>query len=116
MDTPTEANVRFADFMLQVLDTRHLWVLRSDEGYAQWSSEDGVCFPIWSQQQMAERAALRSLPGYQPEQLALDVFRDSVLPKLRDKKFWLGVNLTDEMCGIEIPCEQFEKEIASRVV
>ena len=114
MDTPTEANARFADFMSEVRATNRVWLLHNDGGYAQWSSEDGVCLPIWSQQQMAEQAALRSLPGYQTEQLALDVFRDSVLPKLRNGEIWLGVNLTSEMCGIEIPCEQFEKQITRR--
>jgi len=113
-DTPPEANARFAKFMSQVRDTRQLWMLRNDEGYARWSSEDGACFPVWSRREMAEAAGLRSLPGYRTEQLALDVFRDSLLPKLRDEKIWIGVDLTCEMCGIEIPCEQFEQEITSR--
>src|SRR5437762_13987360 len=85
MDTPSEANARFAEFMSEVRDTRQLWILRSDEGYARWSSEDGACFPIWSRREMADGAALRSLPEYRTEQLALDVFRDSFVPKLRDE-------------------------------
>ena len=115
MDTPTEANARLTAFMSEVRDTGRLWVLRNDEGYAQWSSEEGVCFPVWSQRQMAERAVTSSLPDYRIEELALEAFRASCLPSLRDREIWIGVNLAGDMCGIEIPCGEFEKEIASRV-
>jgi len=115
MDTPTEANARFATFMTEVKDSRCVWVLRNEEGYARWSGDDGVCFPVWARREMAERAAAASFPDYRTEEIALDIFRRSLLPSLRDTEIWIDVNLTEDMCDIEIPCDEFEREISSRV-
>ncbi len=86
MDTPSEANARFTAFVSEVRGSNHLWALRNDSGYAQWSNEGEVCFPVWSQRHMAEQAAARSLPGYRAEELGIHFFRDSILPALRDRE------------------------------
>jgi hypothetical protein len=62
MDTPAEANARFNAFTSEVKDTGRIWVLHNCEGYAQWSSEDKICFPIWSQQITAEGPLLVHFP------------------------------------------------------
>lgn len=115
MDTPSKANDRFEAFMSEAKNTGRVWVLRNEAGYARWSSDDGISLPIWSQPEMAEQAAIRSFPDYQPEEMLLETFRFSVLPVLRDQEIWIGVNLTDDMYGVEIPCDEFEKNIFSHV-
>jgi hypothetical protein len=112
--TPQEANARQERFFADIHAQKRLWLLQNDLGYANWSSDDGTALPVWSDRELAAECAIETFAGYRPEEIALETFIDSVLPELEAQDIFVGINLTSDMCGNELSCSEFTKELATR--
>ena len=108
-DTPMDAEARYEAFVRNITGSKSLWALRNSEGWANWADDDGSVFPVWDAFESALECSKETFPGYQPEQLGLDSFLDDILPALRERKIFVGVNLTPEMTGVSFSCEELKR-------
>jgi hypothetical protein len=112
-DTPSAAEARYEAFVRNVAESGNLWALSNSEGWANWSDDEGSVFPVWDALEKAQACSEKTFPGYQPEQLSLDLFLDEILPMLREREIFVGVNLTAEMGGVSSSCEELERVLGA---
>jgi uncharacterized protein DUF2750 len=91
-----------------VANSRSLWALRNAEGWANWSDEDGSIFPVWDAMATAKACAEKTFPGYQPAEVDLESFLETILPALSEQEIFVGVNLNPDMTGVSRSCAEFE--------
>lgn len=108
-NTPLAAEARYETFVKNVATSGILWALRNSEGWANWSDEDGHVFPVWDQRQAAEQCAREAFPGYQPTEVPVISFIAKQLPLLCEQGFFVGINLTPEMVGLSISCDEMKR-------
>jgi hypothetical protein len=108
-EEPAVAELRYEAFVREVTRSGKLWALQNDLGWANWSDEEGPIFPVWSSREEARCAAEATSRGYEPEELQLSEFILELLPGLRDRGFMLGINLNDNMGGIDLACDEFQR-------
>ncbi|MHC5036631.1 MAG: DUF2750 domain-containing protein [Planctomycetota bacterium] len=113
-DASTEAKARASHFLTLVTQNRPVWGLRNEGGgLATWRFEDSQerLIPFWSEEEKAQLCGEANFPDYKPFELSAKYFTESVLPQLQKEGILVGVNLSDQMGGIDLPAADLIAEI-----
>jgi hypothetical protein len=91
-------------FITRVRETREVWGLRSDDGWAYCPSNqcetDVLLF--WSDRAYASRHAVKEWSQYVPTPIALDDFIDGWLKGMHQDGLLVGTNFNAELAGQEV--------------
>jgi hypothetical protein len=106
---------RYSHFIKVAADQRTVWGLFS-EGWALASDNNGEpAFPVWPAREYAELSAVGLWTGYEPREIDLDTFLESLLPKLRNSNTLLGVFPTPHEKGVTPQLSQVESDLRSEL-
>src|SRR3990172_4406568 len=105
--TPEEANQREHEFLATVRGSAILWLLVADGGLANWSEEETLVVPVWSDEREARSCAVAGFAGYEPQRVELCAFLRDYLPRLEERQAWVAIRPTaGELAGSQIPAER----------
>jgi hypothetical protein len=107
-----EAN--YARFIRRVRETKVVWGLRSDRGWAICPSSDRTknVLPFWSDQAYAKRHCVNEWSSYIPEAIPLGEFVAAWLKGMHSDGALVGVNFNADLAGLEIEPLALAKEVA----
>jgi len=89
-----------------------LWALSNLDGWANWSDDENESiFPVWSEEKDAQLCAGTTFHDYRPTELSLSEFVAEFIPELAAENMFIGINLSDEMTGIDLSCDEFERVV-----
>ena len=103
MNDAEAANQRYETFLTTVRKTGRVFSLFDDEGPAAWSypESEAPLVLFWSCSNLAEECVHR-LPGRKIGEYTKEFFIEQVLPQLEKQRYWIGVNWSKEMRGLEV--------------
>jgi hypothetical protein len=110
-DSPVEANERYHQFLSEVVRTGVVWALWKGSGWACREVEEKTVLPVWSFEAGAVRCAESSFPESAPVSFSLAEFRDDWLPDLKTRDYWVGVNLRENLDGIDVRPDVLAREL-----
>ncbi|MBB5211413.1 DUF2750 domain-containing protein [Microbulbifer hydrolyticus] len=114
-DSPQLAYARHDIFVREVSKRGSMWALHviDGEGWGNYGVEGGgTVFPLWSSESLATACASRSFPGYEAKEVNLKEFIELFIPSLVSQDIWIGLNLSEELAGLDIPAHRFEEVIS----
>ncbi|MHC4599513.1 MAG: DUF2750 domain-containing protein [Planctomycetota bacterium] len=113
-DASGDAKKRASHFLTLVAENKPVWGLRNEAGgLATWRFEESgeALIPFWSDKENADLCGRANFPDYQVFELTAQYFTDSVLPQLKGQGILVGVNLSDQMGGMDLPAADLIAEI-----
>ncbi|MHC4780742.1 MAG: DUF2750 domain-containing protein [Planctomycetota bacterium] len=113
-DASGEAKERASHFLTLVSQDKPVWGLKNDSGgLATWKYDesDEKLIPFWSDRGQAEACAQVNFPDYEIFEMAAKYFAESILPLLEKQGILVGINLSDQMGGIDMPAAGLISEI-----
>ena len=107
-DNQQMAQLRLAAFVTQVAREKRAWGLKNAVGLATWKFDDSdeSMVPFWSDTERATSCAKANFPGYQVFSVSRDDFLKHYLPALDKQGIRVGVNLSEEMAGLDVTAGQ----------
>lgn len=110
-DSPELANQRYDKFINEVTKTKIVYGLKKDDGWANHSDEDSSLVLFWSEWDSAKLCLNSVFTDYQIVEIPLNDFIEDILPLINDHDLWIGVNLTEDMTGIDVPPTELAKAL-----
>jgi hypothetical protein len=101
-------------FVSRVRETRLVWGLKSDEGWAICESnefEDTDVYPFWSEESDAAVHCTEDWAGFAPASLDLDLFIDTWLAGMDEDGVLVGTNWDSELTGLEVEPADLAEEL-----
>jgi hypothetical protein len=101
-------------FVSRVRETRLVWGLKSDEGWAVCESneyEDTDVYPFWSDEADAVAHCTDDWAGFVPATLDLDVFIDTWLAGMSEDGVLVGTNWDEDLSGLEVEPSDLAEEL-----
>lgn len=103
-------------FVRRVLESGHVWGLRSDDGWANCPSNqnDADVLLFWSDEAYARRLAEKEWVAYIPTRIDLPSFIQNWLVGMHQDMVLAGVNFNSDLAGLEIDPLDLAKELLQR--
>lgn len=77
---------RYEYFIHRVCDTRRVWGLYAEGGWALLSDGEAKLIPFWPHEVYAARFAIGDWSGYTPREIELDAFLERWMPGMTSEK------------------------------
>jgi hypothetical protein len=100
-----EPEENFELFVRRVRDTKVVWGLKSDKGWAVCESneyEDTLVYPFWSEESFARPHCVDEWSSYRPAPIPLASFIDEWLEGMDEDDALVGTNWDAELTGVEV--------------
>lgn len=115
MDSPQQAEERFRRFFREALESGRVWGLFDGVGWANWWDKeewDDPTIPFWSSHDEATACAKSGLTNYEVKHVMLSEFVTDFLANFEENGFWVGVNLTPQRTGVQVPPAVLKDELS----
>lgn len=113
-DAEVDFEAAYDAFVTEVKQTRQVWGLNSDEGWATCPSaffEETDVIPFWSNQAAAQVHCTEEWSNYKPEAISLDEFLTDWLPGMHEDDVMVGPNWDEELEGLEVEPQDVATEL-----
>lgn len=114
-----DKQARYAHFLMRVVDSREVWGLYSQEGWASAESVVGIqAFVIWPHSEYAQAKVVGECDWEDtaPEPIALDVFIDDWLPRLQLQAVPIAVFPVNDCKGIVVSSQKLAADLRSALL
>lgn len=103
-------------FIKRVTETRLVWGLKSDKGWAVCESaeyEDVEVYPFWSDETYTRAHCSDEWAHYEPASIDLDIFVETWLTGMDEDNLLVGTNWDSELSGLEIEPSELARELTN---